>query len=286
MSFNNFGDAPLNYFPCRYGTSKITFRGPRRRLHGDYAVFLGGVETFGKFLPLPYPTLVEHSTGLKCVNLACPSIGIESYLNEPTVINVAQGARVAVIELIGAQNTSNRFYSVHPRRNDRFIKASDRLAEAFPSVDFTEFTFNRHLLLSLAEADPENFAAIEEELQAAWVGRMTRLIQTIDVPVVLVWLAERLPEDKILTDEPMFISREMIQVLPNILSVIEVAPTQAERQDGLNEMVFMDLEEPAAAELMGPAAHRRVAEQLATILAPLKTEGPPASEGPSDLGDG
>ena len=36
-------------------------------------------------------------------------------------------ARLTVLQVTGAQNMSNRFYSVHPRRNDRFLKASPLL---------------------------------------------------------------------------------------------------------------------------------------------------------------
>ena len=43
------------------------------------------------------------------------------FVNEPTVIDICSKALVTVVQLMGAQNTSNRFYAVHPRRNDRFL---------------------------------------------------------------------------------------------------------------------------------------------------------------------
>ena len=36
MTYSSLAEGGLNYFPCRYGTSKLLFRGPRRRLDGRY----------------------------------------------------------------------------------------------------------------------------------------------------------------------------------------------------------------------------------------------------------
>ena len=38
MAYDNPGDGALDYFPCRYGKSKLMFRGPRRRLEAPYHV--------------------------------------------------------------------------------------------------------------------------------------------------------------------------------------------------------------------------------------------------------
>ena len=50
MTYDAAGPAPLDYLPCRYGTSKLMFRGPRRRLEAPYIAFLGGPETYGCLL--------------------------------------------------------------------------------------------------------------------------------------------------------------------------------------------------------------------------------------------
>ena len=63
MAYDNLGDGALNYFPCRYGKSKLTFRGPRRRLDGHYYAVLGGTEAYGKFVPRPYAAQAEEMSG-------------------------------------------------------------------------------------------------------------------------------------------------------------------------------------------------------------------------------
>ena len=59
MAFENPGQGALDYFPCRYGHSKLLFRGPRRKLDGAYCAVLGGSETYGKYVREPYPALIE-----------------------------------------------------------------------------------------------------------------------------------------------------------------------------------------------------------------------------------
>ena len=49
MAYEYGGDRALDYFPCRYGQSKLLFRGPRRKLEGNYISVLGGTAT-GSFL--------------------------------------------------------------------------------------------------------------------------------------------------------------------------------------------------------------------------------------------
>ena len=146
MSVHGGGQRALEYYPCRYGTSRILFRGPRRLLDGSYVAFLGSTETYGRFVEAPYPALLEDRLAVSCVNFGVVNAGVDLYLNDPGVMGLAAGAGAKVVQVMGAQNLSNRYYSVHPRRNDRFLRASDRLEALYPEVDFTEFHFVRHLL--------------------------------------------------------------------------------------------------------------------------------------------
>lgn len=272
MTYENLGQTALDYFPCRYGTSKLLFRGPRRRLDGEYAVFLGGIETYGKFVEMPFPALVECDTGIKSVNLGCVNAGIDAYLTDNSLVDICAKASVTVIQMMGAQNMSNRFYAVHPRRNDRFLRASSLLQTIFGEVDFTDFNFTRHMLTELSEVAPEKFMLVQNELKDAWVARMQNMIQQINGKVILLWLADHAPvEDQgISTSDPMFIDRRMINSLSAAVSdIIEIVGRPDERQAGLDEMVFAPLEEPAAEDMLGPVVHRRVAAELARSIAAL-----------------
>ncbi|MDZ4134850.1 MAG: DUF6473 family protein, partial [Paracoccaceae bacterium] len=176
MAYAYPGAGALDYLPCRYGNSKLLFRGPQRALDDPYCAVLGGTEAYGKFIPSPYPALVEAQTGLKTVNLGCVNAGPDVYLNDPEVLEIAANARLTIVQLMGAQNQTNRFYSVHPRRNDRFLSASPWLRTIYREVDFTEFHFTRHMLQTLQDVSPDRFDVVAEELRAVWVGRMQDLL--------------------------------------------------------------------------------------------------------------
>lgn len=283
MSFESMGPEALDYFLCQYGTSKLPFRGPKRGLEGDYVTFLGGIETYGKFVQFPYPNLVEQETGLKSVNLGLGNVGVEIYLRDKSLLKICSGGLVTVLQIVGALNVSNKFFTVHPRRNDRFITASEKLRELYPEIDFTDISFTRHLLLSLLHADAARFGEVELELKAAWKDGMVRLIEEIGGPVVLLWLTDHEPGSG-LEGEPIFVDYTMLEeIAPHAERIVKVIATRKERARGLSEMVFNDLEEPAAAELLGATVHRRAAMQLAPVLVELqKQKRPRTTPGPQD----
>jgi hypothetical protein len=57
---------------------------------------------------------------VEAANLGLVNAGIDVFINEPMIQDFCAGAVVTVIQVLGAANMSNRFYAVHPRRNDRF----------------------------------------------------------------------------------------------------------------------------------------------------------------------
>lgn len=272
MAYEYAGEAALDYFPCRYGASKLLFRGPRRRLDGAYAAAIGGTETYGKFVADPYPALAEQALGLPVVNFGYMNAGADVFLGEPVVIDACRHARVTVIQLTGAQNLSNRFYAVHPRRNDRFLRAATLMKTIFREVDFTEFHFTRHMLSVLRDSAPEKFAMVEEELKAAWVARMRNLLQKIDGRVVLLWIAGAAgaephgPADG-LGHEPLFVDAEMVATIrPLAADLVQVAPSAAALAQGTAGMAFCPLEEPVAAAMPGPAVHAEIAAALVPAM--------------------
>ncbi len=55
MAFEHQGAGALDYYPCRYGKSKLLFRGAETRAGPAYIAALGGSETYGKFVQKPWP---------------------------------------------------------------------------------------------------------------------------------------------------------------------------------------------------------------------------------------
>jgi hypothetical protein len=274
MAFEHPGGGALTYFPCRYGNSKLLFRGPQRALDRPYCAVLGGTASYGKFVPFPYPALVEAATGTPVVNLGCVNAGPDVYLNDPEILAIAGRAEVTVLQVLGATNLTNRFYAVHPRRNDRFLWAEPLLRSMYRDVDFTEFNFTRHMLLSLQAAGQERFGLVVEELRSAWVARMTALVTAVSGPVVLLWWSDRPPPPSgsapDLNRDPLLVDRDMLSAILALADdYVEVVTSAEARAQGVDGMAFAPLDRPAASLVPGPAAHREAAAALLPSLTPL-----------------
>lgn len=268
MSYEKMGESSLEYLPCRYGESRLLFRGPRKRMDAEYIAFLGGSETYGKFVSDPFPSLVENALGRECVNFGLMNAGIDVFAEDQAVMEAARGASVTVIQLVGAQNMSNRFYTVHPRRNDRFINASNVMKAVFRDVDFTEFHFTRHMLQTLKEVASDRFEMLREELRQAWQARMRHLISQIEGKIVLLWVQEDSAEaSDLLGQSPLFIDEAMVaNIAPLVEEVVHVIPSDEARATGTEGMVFNEMEVMAANKLLNPKSHEEIAAALEECL--------------------
>jgi hypothetical protein len=274
MGFERLGHRPLDYRPVRYDGSKLVFRGPQRRLTGEFVACLGGTETYGTFIDRPYPDLMERSLALPCVNFGWPNAGVDAFLKDDGLIDMVSGARAVVLQVPGAINLCNPFYRVHPRRNDRFLEATPRLRRLYPEVDFTEFHFTRHMMRRLADVSPDRFAVLREGLQEVWVARMQALLERIAAPVVLMWFSRHLPglghEAAGIADDPAFVSRTMLRAVgARAAQVVEVVISPEACAQGTRGMRFDPMQEAVAADLPGLLAHSEAARALSPVLESL-----------------
>lgn len=274
MAYAFRGAGALDYFPCRYGASRLLFRGPRRQTDGPHVAVIGGNETYGQFVPDPFPALLEEWLGLPVVNLGCPNAGLDVFAEDHDLMSVANAARAVVVQILGAQNLSNRYYSVHPRRNDRFLGATPALRALYREVDFTEFAFTHHLLTALQRIGPDRFALIAAELRQVWLRKMHGMLSEIRVPLVLLWVANQAPPAPTrggdLGRSPLLIDAEMIAAISaGAEACVQVVVSPAARAMGVSGMAFAPGDAPVARQLPGPTAHREVALALRPMLETL-----------------
>ncbi len=274
MTYDALGAGALNYAPCRYGNSRVLFRGPERRLDVPYVAFVGGTETYGKFIKAPFPALVESDLGVNCVNFGIANAGVDVFLNDSTLLDAANGAEATVLQIVGAHNLSNRLYSVHPRRNDRFLSASPVLKAIYPDVDFSEFHFTRHMLNALYQSSEDRFSVVTAEVRAAWSSRMKLLLRQLKENVILLWFSDHLPvaNDNAVAapdveSDPIFITRAMVEDLrDHAACYVEVCASEAALAAGTQGMVFSEMETVAAGHMLGPKAHGEAAVALGEML--------------------
>ena len=252
----------LRLIPCTYGLSKLPFRGPIRPTDGRFVAFLGGSETFAKYIRDPFPSLVETATGEICVNLGCQSAGPDVFLNDMAMQSLCHDAAATVIQVLGAANLSNAFYKVHPRRNDRFVAPTDKLVALFPEIDFAEIAFTGHLIARLRTADEARFDLVKQHLQRTWLRRMKTLIGQCSGPVLLLSLKSPAGAGTA-TAEPAFVTRQMLTHLQSyVTKIVEVTATTGETEG----MCFAPLEALSAAQAVGQGVHAEAAKALRAPL--------------------
>lgn len=284
MSFESRDTAAPEEISCSYGASRLQCRGPLRRPAPGYVAFLGGDETFGRFVPEPFVALVESGLGRDCVNLGCVNGGLDAYLHDEDLLAMAGAADLVVIQPLAAQNLGNRFYRVHPRRNDRFLMAEPGLAALFPEVDFTEFHFINHLLAGLNRVSPERFAQVRAELQRTWVARMRSLVKAINVPALLLWLRYEQASGADGTEPPgelVPLTRGMLDAAGSA-RVLDIPVMSSAAAGELAGMTCPPFRLAVAERLIGPAMHRAIAARLLAepMLQQMNGKRPAGSGGP------
>ena len=272
MTYNARGPGALDYFPCRYGMSRLLFRGPKSKLDHPYLAFIGGTETYGRFIADPFVALVQKKTNLCCANFGYLNAGTDVLFGDPSIQDAVANADGTVVQIVGTQNMTNRFYTVHPRRNDRFVAPSAALKRLFPEVDFAEFHFNKHLLQTLRRVSVSRFEVVREELQASWVNRMQERLRKIQGKVFLLWFAEPETAGSSRTDaglgaDPLFVTPAMIDdVRTHADRLGYVVSSPLAQREGLKGMFFDPFEAHIAREMPGVRAHTEAAEAIVGAL--------------------
>ena len=238
----------------------------------------GGTETFGKFIPAPFPDLLEAEIDLPMINLGCQRAGVDTYMSSQSLLDICSDAKFTIIQIMGAANMSNRFYTVDPRNNERFLRAARRLKEIYPEIDFTKFELTNQMLTELAEVGADRLHLVRHELQCAWVARMRSLLSQIAGPKILLWLAGHAPfsnkQGGTICREPLFVDRGMLNAIRDDAdALIEVVANPVEVKVGRSEMLIDPMESISANEILGPVVHRRVVEALRPAIARLLEPG-------------
>lgn len=112
--------------------------------------------------------------------------GVDYHLADRALADAAAQAHAFALVLPPLGNLNNPYYSVHPRRNDRFLAARAPLKTLFPEVDFTPMAFTGHALGTLAATCPERFAEVRHGLMAVWLDRMQTLLARLPVAGALI----------------------------------------------------------------------------------------------------
>lgn len=229
--------------------SRLRLRGSDCRVDRPFVIALGGAETRADASARPFPMLCANLCGLPVLNGGILHAGAGIVAANPPLAERVRAASAVVVGALGPQRTSNRFYRVHRRRNDRVIGVSKPLKLLFHDLDFGNVHYSGHLHMLLRSAGAERYGIVLDELRRAWSARVSALLSLHAVPTV--FLVDRDADTKPPTNLP--VTARWVQ---------SVAPDA--------DIVEADFAALARGNVM---AHRRLAERLSDVLRARGVQG-------------
>lgn len=247
VDMQNSGLVPSAHFP---GVEQAEEAGLLPAPTGGFVLFLGGSETYGRCVGQPYPSLFKRLSDMDVLNLGVANAGYDTFSSDRDIVAQARRARLVVLQLMGPHLMTNRFYQVHTRRNDRFLKATPALKALYPKVDFSQFAFVGHMLQRLQSADARVFAQLVACLHQGLRQRLQQMQRLYRRPMVYLWIDHGLgPADITLSLQGLrsagISERRLLRVGPAASGQMYLHP---------------EAEGPAVA--LAPAYHQRIALEL------------------------
>jgi len=228
-------------------------------------VCAGGDETYGRFVDRPYAAILEERLDRRCLNLGSLFCGVDALCKDRGLFDLLNGSELCILQVPDILGQSNHFYRVHPRRNDRVLAPTENLIGLYPEVDFTDIHFVHHLMVRLQECRDARFEVVVEELQQNWIRQVSGLLGAIEPPTILLRLnVLRQVEAECQGERGDFaVTDHMLEAIrPLASNCVDVPVHVSGQSDELEDMLFGTLQQPMAEHMIGPAAHRSVAQAL------------------------
>lgn len=208
--------AILDYKYAQLSGTETLFRGPiPEDLSGGFITCLGGAHTLGRFVEQPYPALLQKQLGIPVLNLGHGGGKPEFYLQSAGVLEIINRSKCAVIQVMSARGSPNRY--LKPTSHSHNIM---RIAKDIPAHKNPAFVDAAYRIL-LKQLAPEKVQEAISETRAAWLQEMGKLLERITVPKLLLWFSVRTPAyvegfnelDALLGEYPQLVNEDMIKAL-------------------------------------------------------------------------
>lgn len=187
------------------------FRGPPVNTSAPYLAFIGASQTFGRFVPRPFPCLLGTRLGIPVLNLAVGGAGPRHYLAR-NYLELINGAEAVVIQVMSGRSASNSLFD-----NSESGGMIGHVRGEQSTVRADEF-YSR---LGQSSSKPR-FEAIVNETRNDYMSSFIQLLRKIVVPKILFWFSRRHPQyaedyekipEAVLGDFPQLVNQSMVQRL-------------------------------------------------------------------------
>jgi len=169
----------------RQTNNALLLRGPKPKIleKEAYFVCIGAAQTFGRFCEKPFPTILQEKLGIETLNLGRGGAGPSFFLGDnESLLHYINGARFAIVQIMSGRSEGNSLFDCkglghYTRLTDGALIGCD---EAFRE---------------LIEKEDQNYVKqIVTETRQNWIDSYAKLLNSIHVPKILFWFAERKPQ--------------------------------------------------------------------------------------------
>jgi hypothetical protein len=199
----------IDYRLYRVAGVKSPFRGPAVK-SDKYIAYVGAAQTFGRFVDAPFPSLVSSALGIEALNLGRGGSSSTFVADNPILLERVNRAALVVVQILSGRSQSNSMFKI---LDDGMRGINLETGEECTAPVF--YTW-------LMERDQELIQRIVEETRTNYIQSMTRLLNAIKPPKVLLWLSNRTPEYQerlggslldLFGKFPQFVNRVMVDEL-------------------------------------------------------------------------
>lgn len=231
--------------------SGVTLRGPVPDFDAPFVALWGSSEIFGKYVEYDVSQHLMQALGMQVVNFGIMNAGVDVFAWRHLFGYWSRRAHKNIVQTLPARHRSNRFYKVHPLRNDRLIQVSGDLKRLFPEVNFLEMYFVGHLWDALYKTCADRARVASETIEDEGQRLFAQMIH--DGPVSTVALH---------IDGPSF-HRSHCPLIEHLT----YTPSRDVVLKGQLGMVYHEFERAAACRSLSAAAHAELATYLADNIA-------------------
>lgn len=258
------------------GAGEQLFRGPVPDLDAPFIAFIGGAQTFGRFVPETFADLLGQRLAMPVLNLSIGGAGPRFGLLPP-IRRILARARLVVVQFYSGRSTSNSLIdNSKSGRNSGIERATGK--ERPTEAVFAEV---------FKTGDQAYIAKIVREMREDYIAAMNEFARVIGVPAVALWFSRRKPDyvteygDMFGINNlfPQLLDREVVdRVRPQLAGYVECIT-----KVGIPQRLWRASEAVEGTLLGGdgwlwneyypsPEMHRAAAEQLEPVLRRLLAE--------------
>jgi hypothetical protein len=144
---------------------------------GPYFSCLGAAQTYGVFVPRPYPALLAADLGIAALNLALPAAGPGFYAATDAMLGLVNRGKFVILQVMAARAEANSRYAAAGYCETVRDRATGEVVSSFTA-------WSRLMSERRAEVP-----ALIEETRCNWIESYRALTSQIEVPILLMWIS-------------------------------------------------------------------------------------------------